>query len=119
MPSRDVACPFGSRENENGRDVSESLDPSRRVQKDVNNSGQAQPLAATVIHSIAKFTVAVEKIAAVQDTQVVASLPVKRLVPTMDLGEEREMDSEPEIDDSPSLEFSNFRKRTAGVLHTD
>ncbi|POS85332.1 hypothetical protein EPUL_004486, partial [Erysiphe pulchra] len=72
------------------RGVSETLDPKRRVQKNVNNSGRAQQLAATLTRSVAKSTVVAERIAVVQDTQVVASPPAQLPVPSMDLDDEME-----------------------------
>ncbi|POS87409.1 hypothetical protein EPUL_001148, partial [Erysiphe pulchra] len=103
------------------RGVPETLDPERRVQKNVNNSGRAQPLAATLIRSVAKSTAVTERIAAVQDTQVVASPPAQLPVPSMDLDDEMETEteSEPENDDFPSLGSTISLKKTADMLTTD
>ncbi|KHJ30024.1 hypothetical protein EV44_g4105 [Erysiphe necator] len=101
------------------RGVAETLDPKRRVQKNVNNSGRAQPLAATLTRSVAKSTAVAETIAAVQDTQVVASPPAQLPVPTMDLYDETETESEPKNDDFPPLDSTISHKRTADMLTTD
>ena len=51
---------------EKKRGVSETLDLKSRVQKSVNNTGRAQPLAAALIRSVAKVNAVAEKLAAVQ-----------------------------------------------------
>ncbi|POS81867.1 hypothetical protein EPUL_006043, partial [Erysiphe pulchra] len=84
------------------RGVSETLDPKRRVQKNVNNSGRAQPLAATLTRSV-----------------VVASPPAQLPVPSMDLDDETETESEPENDDFLPLGSTISHKRTAEMLTTD
>ncbi|POS83267.1 hypothetical protein EPUL_005854 [Erysiphe pulchra] len=86
------------------RGVSETLDPKRRVQKNVNNSGRAQPLAATLTRSVAK-------------SNVVASPPAQLPVPSKDLDDETE--TETENDDFPSLGSTISDKRTAEMLTTD
>ncbi|KHJ34524.1 hypothetical protein EV44_g4152 [Erysiphe necator] len=99
------------------RGVSETLDPKRRIQKSTNNAGRAQPRAATLTRSVGKTNVAVEKIAATQVTQAVASPLTQNLDPPMEIDDEPdESEKEPEIDDFPPLSSNTTLKRNADIF---
>ncbi|KHJ31788.1 hypothetical protein EV44_g3828 [Erysiphe necator] len=104
------------------RGISETLDPKRRVQKSTNNAGRAQPRATTLTRSVEKSIVVVEKIAAVQESQAVASPSTQPSVPTMDIDAEWDSEQEPENDDFPPLDQKTSQKkdcRNIGLIYLE
>ncbi|POS81734.1 hypothetical protein EPUL_006135, partial [Erysiphe pulchra] len=105
-----------TREKKSG--VSETLDPKSRVQKSVNNAGRVHPLAAVLTRSAAKTNAVVGKIAAVQDTHVVATQLEQS--PTLEMNIDAESDIHNKTvnqTEDPPLQNSNLMKKARGLLN--